>query len=1044
MKRIIQYFVKYPMLANAFIVFTIAIGMASLFALKRSFFPESRIKDIYIDVVNLGTSPVEMEEGVTIKIEESLKGVTGIDEVYSSTSENFSQVHLVTKKGYDIEEVLSDVKNAVDQINSFPDNAERPKVYKKKPLTGAIMLTLYGDVTHFELKKAADHLEDDFLNTGFISQLNIYGIPEMEISINVKEADLYAYGITINEIASIISRENRDISGGTIKTSNEELIIRSENKTTSTEKLKQLIIRSKPDGSNLTLGEIANINLKLAETSSSSHYNGKPSIAVRVNKLPEEDILQITDYIKEYIEVFNNKQDNVQLSVVYDFSVELKQRIDLLTKNGIIGLVLVLVVLGVFLNIRLALWTALGIPISFLGMLFIGQVIGITINQLSLFGMILVIGILVDDGIVIAENIYSHVEKGLTPKEAAIKGTAQVLPSVFTSVFTTIFAFGAFFFLDGKIGEFLIEMGIVVIASLGYSLLEASTILPAHLRDLKIPKQPSRFRKFVDGKMDYLRIQLYGKFVKFSIRYRWQMLSVPITFILILIGMLQGGHIRTSMFPFIDSDYIVMNLELKPGAREQQTKAILQKIDRVAWDINEIYKDSLNGNSIITSTRIDVNDNGNSGALVATLLGSEERNEILSTDLSNLIKKRMGHIPEAEKFTNSGRTFFGKPISITLMSKDIEALNHAKEDLEHQLANIPELTDIIDNNVIGKREIKIDLKPKAYALGLSHLEISSQIRNGFFGKEAQRLQIGSDEVKIWVRFRPEDRASLSQLDNLRIATPKGEQFPLHELVSYTFNRELTTIKHFNGAREVTIEASLVNPDTPLDNISDNIKTNIIPDLLAKYSTVSQKAGGQERERTKLFGSIVFVLPIVIVSIFLLLAVNFRSFAQPFIVLLMIPLGIYGAQLGPFIEGKSVVIMSYLGMVALAGVIVNDAVVFMDKFNENIRSGHKVGASIYEAGISRFRPILLTSITTVVGLYPLIFEQSRQAQFLIPMAITVAWGILIGTLFILLIFPAFIMILNDIRYARGTLYKGRNITRQEVEPAYKEIKDHDKK
>lgn len=1041
MKRIIEYFVKYPMLANAFMFFTIAIGLASLFALKRSFFPETRVKDIYIEVVNPGSSPFEMEEGVTTKVEESLKGIAGIDEVTSSTSENYAQVHITTLKGYEVDEVLSDVKNAVDQINSFPENAEKPKVYKRKPLTGAIKLTLYGDVSPFELKKAADYIEDDFLNTGFISQISISGIPEMEISVNVKENDLSALGLTINDIAQKIAIENRDISSGTIKTAKEELIIRSENKTTSTQKLEELIIRSDANGGLLRLRDIAEVKLQLSETAAASFYNGKPSVGIFVNKLPEEDVLQITDYVKEYLATFNEQQENVQIDITTDYSVELKARIDILSKNGIIGLFLVLIVLGIFLNFRLALWTAVGIPISFLGMLFIGNLVGITINQISLFGMILVIGILVDDGIVIAENIYSHVEKGLTPKQAAIKGTQQVLPSVFTSVFTTILAFGAFFFLDGRIGEFLLEMGIVVIASLGYSLLEASTILPAHLRNIKAPKQASKFRAFIDKKVDYARIKLYGSFVKFSIRYRWQMLALPITFIMILVGMRKGGQIRSSMFPFIDSDFITLNLELTPGAREQQTFHILKKVDSVATIVNNEYRDTLDGKDIIQNTRIDINASGNTGSLVLTLLKGVKRKEILTTEISNKIKNKVGRIPEAEKFTNNGRTFFGKPVSITLLSKDIKALDKAKEELEQQLSTIPELTDIIDNNVIGKREIKLELKAKAYALGLSHQEISSQIRNGFFGREAQKLQIGTDEVRIWVRLRPEDRVSLSQLDNMKIITNSGKQFPLNELVKYDFKRELTTIKHYNGAREVTVEASLLNPDTPLDDITSQVNDEIVPSILAKYQSVSKQTGGQAREQKKLFGSIAFILPIVVVSIFLLLAVNFRSFAQPIIVILMIPLGIYGAQLGHFIEGQPVVIMSYLGMVALAGVIINDAVVFMDKYNENIKAGRPVGISIYEAGVSRFRPILLTSITTVVGLYPLIFETSRTAQFLIPMAITVAWGILIGTIFILLIFPSFIMILNDIRYAIHLLYTGKKVPRNQIEPAYKEEIDH---
>ena len=1035
MRAIIRAFVNNPTWANVFMFSTIIIGIIGFFTLNRSYFPETRVKDIYIEVINPGTSPTEMEEGVTIKIEESLKGIVGIEEYTSTTSENYTQVHILVLRGYDVDEVLSDVKNAVDQINSFPVNAEEPKVYKRKPLTQSIRLNLYGATDRLELKKVADLIESDFLNTGFISQINISGIPEMEISVEIGEETLEKYGFTIADIANAISSENRDISGGSIKTKNEELLIRSESKTTKPNELENVIIRANEDGSFVYLRDVAKVSLQLAETSAITTYKDMPTIGIDVNKLPEEDILKITDYVKDYVETFNQVNSAIQLFVQYDYSVSLNQRIDLLVKNGLIGLLLVVVTLGIFLNLRLALWVALGIPISFLGMFFLANLVGITINQITLFGMIVVIGILVDDGIVIAENIYAKVERGINSQKAAIEGTTQVLPSVITSVITTIVAFSIFFFLNSSIGEFLKEMGIVVILCLGYSLLEAATILPSHLRHVHVPKKESRFRKSINKGVDYTRKRIYGKFVRFGIRYRWLMLIVPLAFLMIVGGLMGGKYIKSSLFPFIDSDFITFDLELTPGKRAYEVQQYLQKVDSATWVVNELYKDELDGKDIVEASRIDVSAQGHTGSLNVKLLDGVSRNNILSTEVANKIKKIVGKIPEARKFTTGGRTFFGKPVSITFIGKDLTALNMAKNDLKSALEQIPDLRDVIDNNELGKREIKLQLKSQAYALGLSTGMIATQIRNRLFGKEVQRLQLGADEVKLWVRYPEKDRSMFAQLDQLKIFTPQGGVFPLNTLATYTIQRELVNIKHYNGAREVTVEASLMNPDTPLDPISDQIKTEIIPKILTKYPSIRTKEGGQERERTKLSESFIIVIPVGLFIIYMLLVTNFRSFAQPIIVLGMIPIGIAGALFGHFFEGKVVVIMSYLGILALAGVIVNDAVVFLDRYNENIRNGLSTGRSVYEAAISRFRPILLTSITTVVGLYPLIFEKSRQAQFLVPMAISVAWGILIGTIFILLLFPSFIMILNDLRYIlRLNRYKNR----ENVEPAFEKI------
>lgn len=1038
MKKLITYFAKYPIWANVTMGFIIVLGIVSMISLKRSFFPERRIKDIYVDVAYPGASPEEMEDGIVIKIEESIKGIAGIEEVHATASENTAQVRVIGLKGYDIDELLSDVKNAVDQINSFPENAEKPKVYKRKPLGSAIFLALYSKNNNlFELKKVAENIEDDFLNSGFMSQVTISGLPTLEISIEITEEKLLQYGLTIQEISTAVSRNNRDISGGSIKSNDEEILIRSRNKTLVASKIGNIILKANSDGSFIYIRDVATVREQFAESPQKTLFNGEEAIGINIFKLPEEDIIQITDYVKDYIDVHNRENTLIKMAVIRDMSIPLNQRIELLADNGWKGFVLVLLVLSIFLNTRLSFWVAMGLPISFLGMIALVSLFDVTMNQISLFGMILVIGILVDDGIVIAENIHTHYEKKKNPLDAVIDGVSEVFPSVLTSVLTTIIVFAAFFFLDGSIGETIGEMAIVVICCLAVSLVEAILILPAHLYVKKNKeKKPNKVREFLNDKIDYVRYKLYGRLLHHLLSWRWVVVGVAFIFISFVIGALQGGIIKKSFFPFIDGDDIEITLELATGTREMETEAILRNINIKIWEINKELsgkrKDSM---QVILFTRLNISD-GHKGKIDISLLDGKTR-DLPNFEIANLIQERVGKIPSAQKFTIGGDSHFGKPISIRLLSNNREELSQAATILKDNLTADPRLKDIIDSGEEGKRELNITLKPKAYFLGLSHYDITQQIRQGFFGQEAQRLQVGADEVRVWVRYPLSDRASLGNLEAIKIKTLNGKQFPLTELVDYTIQRGITKIVHHNGNTQINVEASLKNPNDQASEILQEIEETTLVELKEKFPSLKFRYNGQKRSSEQFQASAMMVLPVVILAIYALIALVFRSYSQPFLVILMIPLGIYCALFGHFIEGKAVVIMSWLGMIALSGVIINDAVVFLEKFNQNMRAGFKVVEAVHDAGVSRFRAIMLTSITTVAGLYPLIFENSTQAQFLIPMAITMAYGVAFGTILILLVFPALILIKNDFGVLRIWIWEGKKPSREEIEPAYQE-------
>lgn len=1052
MKNLVEFFIKHPVWGNTLVFVLVIWGFIGLFSLNINFFPETEQRVFQIQVVYPGSSPEEIEEGVVLKIEEALKGIEGIEQITSVSSENNASVSVEGKKGYDPEKVFRDVKNAVDRINSFPAGIEKPTVFLAKQVERVATLLLQADVDLQTLKKNAELIEDELLSSGVVSQVSLSGFPDLEISVEVSENNLKKFGIKFDDVANAIKRNNIDVSGGSLKTAEEEILIRSRNKKYDAGSIGELIIRGKESGSLLKIKDVAMVKEQFADVPNKTIYNGNRAVTIDVNKTIDEDMLTISNYVKKYIDEYNTKREVLKLVMSRDSSQIVRQRIEMLTSNGVLGLLLVLIVLGFFLNLRLAFWVALSIPVSFLGMFFIGQLAGITINVISLFGMILVVGILVDDGIVISENIYSHYEKGASPMKAAINGTMEVLGSVFASVSTTIVMFLPFFFLDGRMGEFFVQMAIVVISCLAISLLEAAFILPAHLAHSKALrlKEKSPVRVKIDKAIDYLRYNLYGRTLSKIMKYPYKTMAVVFFFIFTVIGLFQGGFIKGTFFPFVDSDNVSIDLSLEPGARDFQTEDMLKQIEEKVWEVNKDLsaqrEDSL---QVILSTRLTIGPgSAEKGNIDVELLDGETRN-LESFKIASAIREKVGLVPEADKLTFGTRQIWGKPVSISLTGRNLKLLNQAKEKLKEELRTFSTLRDVNDNDVKGKRELNIKLKPMAYSLGLSTQDITKQVRQGFFGDEAQRLQVGSDEVKIWTRYPESDRSTQGKLEDVRIKVADRE-YPLSELAEFSIERGIVTINHYNGAREIRIEADLVDLNEPVPPIIEKIKKDIAPKIMSDYPGVRVGFEGQDKENQKFAKSAGKAFILAFLTLMLILALTFRSYSQMGLIIMMIPLGILGAVLGHGIEGKPVSIFSFYGIIALVGIIVNDCVVFLDKFNSNLKQGLKIREAAFDAGISRFRAIVLTSLTTIAGLYPLILEKSRQAQFLVPVAISVAWGIMIVTVFTLLFFPVLILIYNDIRMFFNKCFRyiasiiSRNPlepkpSKESVEPAMREIK-----
>ncbi|MFZ0455595.1 MAG: efflux RND transporter permease subunit [Ignavibacteriaceae bacterium] len=1038
--KLIQYFIKHSIITNWVVLVICVAGTFALFKLEKRINPKMEIDQISIDIPYPGASAVEVEEGIIIKIEEALRGIEGIEKVYSTSQDNYGYLNVQILPGYDMNKAIQDVKNAVNSINSYPTEAEKPIVYQDTQWNRGIMLSIYGPEDLFTLKKIVEEFRDALLKTGKISNVQMWGIPEREFSIEISPENLIRYKLTIEDISQAIRNSNLNISSGSVLTDQEEILIRSYNKKYHASDLRNIEVVSSINGQKIKLADICSVKEQWPENRFYSEYNGRKSVGFNVMYNNNEDVVEVVKVTEEIAKQFEAKYGSlVHFNSFIKETDELQERIDLMSQNGLLGLFLVVVLLGIFLNSRVAFWVALGIPVSLLGMFFTLWVLGITINEMSLFGIIMVIGILVDDGIVIGESIYSQWERyGKTPIRAAIDGTMDVIKPVSISVFTTMIAFIPYFYFYGELGKFVWEIAAVVIISLAFSLVEALIILPAHLahsKALHVNTRDSnlfiRIRQSIDKALEIFLYKIYKKFLAFSLRNRWAVSAGVLAIILLIVGLFQGSHVRAQFFPDLEPPYARIQVEMPAGTSAEVADKIRYKlIDKslkFAKDWDNPEKGELNPiqnyNSWMNAGTINI---------FFVLPSSGERGYSIG-EFSDALSEYIGNVPEAENVTVGGWSFGGSPISVRFQSSDYSQLLKAKDLLKDELKKIDGVKDIRDDTPLGNNEFIVALKPKRKALGFTLRDLTAQLRQGFYGQEVMRLQRGRDEVKVWVRFTKDDRISISQIENLKMRTPSGDYVPFKEVADYKIQRSLRRIRHENGERSVTVYANLDYSKNDLAVILGDLNSTAIPKILSKVDNVSRSYGGQSEEVDKMIGSMTYSMVIAMLVIFTILMFLLKSYLQTLVIMSLIPLGVIGAILGHFIMGIPISILSFLGIVALAGIIINDSVVLMDRFNNLIRNGEDIFDALLDAGVTRFRPIVLTTVTTAAGLAPIIFLRSEQGQFLAPMAVSVAFGLIFGTVITLLILPSALYVLSDIRVL---FHKNKN--RNELEPAYKTV------
>lgn len=1043
MNRAIEWFARNPVAANLLLVMILAGGVLSLFTIKKEVFPEFNADTISVSVVYLGAAPEEVEEGVCVRVEEALQGLEGIKRLRSTASENVGRVLIEVEQGADTRKVLDEVKARVDAISTFPEQTEQPVIQELLFRSQVINVAVSGDADERTLKHLGERVRDEILDLPGISQVELTNVRPYEISIEVSETTLRRYNLSFDEVVQAVRRSSLDLPGGSIKTDGGEILFRTKGQAYRGKQFEDIVLRSFPDGTRLKLGEVANIVDGFEDTDQSARFDGKPAVMVQVFRVGDESALEIKDAIDTYIAKAKLRMpEGIELTMWQDDTKILKSRLDLMVRNGRAGFILVFLSLAIFLRLRLAFWVSVGLAISFLGAFWVIPYYDVSINLLSLFAFIVVLGIVVDDAIVVGENIYAHVERGESGVKAAIAGAKRVGVPVVFAVLTTVAAFSPLLSVPGNMGKFMRVIPIIVIATLLFSLLESLFILPAHLRHLK-PEEDSakisnrikrRWRRFQDEfarRMNLFVRRFYAPSLEFALNWRYGTIAVGIATFVLTIGLAVGGWVKFNFFPNVDADNVVALLTMPQGTPADVTAEAVQRLEASALVLKKEMTRSEDSEPmiehILASTGeqpFRVRQQQGSGRASASFAGahlgevnlqlmpSEER-DLTSPEIAKRWRGLTGPIPDAVELVFSYSLFSaGEPINIQLAGSDYNQLQTAAQELKAAVGEYPGVFDVTDSYRAGKQEVKLKIKPEAESLGLTLFDLARQVRQAFYGEEAQRIQRNRDDVRVMVRYPEEERRSLSDLENMRLRVPGSAEVPFSVAAEADLGRGYAAINRTDRKRTISVTANVDDNVGNANEIMASLQKTALPAILDKYPSVSYSLEGQQREQQETMAGLFDGYLIALLLIYILLAIPFKSYSQPIIVMSAIPFGIVGAIWGHVIMGMDLTILSMFGIVALAGVVVNDSLVMVDFINRERANGLPLATAIREAGIARFRAILLTSLTTFLGLTPLLLERSLQAQFLIPMAISLGFGVIFATFITLVLVPVGYYILED--------------------------------
>ncbi len=1046
MNRIVSWFAANHVAANLLMGFIVVAGLMNVFSIKKELFPEILTNIVNIRVPYPGAGPEEVEQGICIIVEEAVHEVDGVDQVSSTAVEGMGSVQVELDEDADAYRVLDDIKSAVDRIITFPEDAEKPEVSLAVRTSQVINVVVYGDIPERSLKVLAERVRDDLVQRPEITKAEVAGVREYEISIAVSEQTLQRYRLRMDDITQAVRRASLDLPGGEVKTEGGEILVRTKGRRYTGQEYADVVLMTRPDGTKLRLGEIATIIDGFEDVANRSRFDGKPAAMVQVSRVGNESVIDVAAAVKSYVaESAGTLPEGASLAVWEDASKIYVDRVRLLLRNGSIGFVLVFISLSMAMQIRLALWVALGIPISFLGAFWLVPGWGVSLNMVSLFAFIIALGLVVDDAIVVGENVYAQKERGRPPLQASVSGTTEVLTPVVFSVLTTVAAFLPLIAVSGTMGQVMRHIPIVVIAVLGVSLVESLLILPSHLtltgRLEHAPKgEPRRqnvlFRwkdRFQDG-MRWIIAVPYFRTLEWALKRRYVTVAIGVAVVFAALGLFAGGLLKFTLMPKVDADNVVVALTMPEGTPAAETERVLGRIVAALDEAEAEFERGRPGDAprifqnvyaVVGSQPRSSGTRGPMGGRLMAggshvgevnlqLLYGEER-DIPSMKIAQRWRQAVGEVPGVSSLTFSSNLFRGSnPIDIQLSSSRTEDLRAAAEKLKAALANYPGISDVSDTFQEGKTELRLALKPEARLLGVTLDDLARQVRQAFYGDEALRIQRGRDEVKVMVRYPVEERRSLGNIEAMRIRAPDGAEIPFSKVAAVSLGPGYATINRVDRERVVSVRADVNPAVTNANEVLADLTSTVIAGLTAEYHGLRVSMEGEQKDQRESLRSLQRGFLLALFMIYALLAIPFRSYLQPVIVMSAIPFGIVGAILGHFIMGWDLSMLSLFGVVALAGVVVNDSLILTDFINRERRSGRPLFEAVIEAGQRRFRPVTLTSITTFAGLSPMLLEKSMQARFLTPMAISLGWGILFATAITLVLVPTLYVILEDVR------------------------------
>ena len=1022
-KGLIAWFARNSVAANLLMWILLIGGVFGAFGIQKQVFPNFEVNLISVRVPYLGAAPQEVEEGVLLKVEDAIKDLDGIKQITSTATEGMGSVTIEVEEDYDVQVVLDEVKSQVDAIPSFPGNTEKPIVYRTKFQQDVLWIAVYGDASERELKEFAKNLRDDVANLPGISSVQVVGDRDYEISIEMSEYTLQKYDLTFSEVVNAVRQSSVDLPGGAIKSDNGNILLRTKGQAYTGWEFAQIVLLTRADGSRLTLGDIATIDDGFVEDPQYAMFDNQPAVNVRVKAVGDQNALEISKEVNQYLAT--HKKDfpaHIKADAWGDSSFYLADRLNMMLENMFWGGVLVFLVLSLFLKIKLAFWVMVGLPVCFLGTLLVLPMegLGVSINMLSLFAFILVLGIVVDDAIIMGESAYSEIDAKGHSTDNVIAGVKKVaMPATF-GVLTTIAAFSPMLMVSGPFGVIWKTIGLVVIVCLTFSLIESKLILPAHLAHMRLkpydPEKANRFQRFRDffseGIKSFIK-NIYAPFLVKAIKARYVTLAAFVSMLILTYGMFKGDWVRFVFFPTIPNDFVAASIELEPGSSlSQRDKALDTLLDAMYRMDEQLARET--GSGVISHAVAF--DQGSLGGQVFAELSKGELREVTDTEIQRRWREFMPEIPGVKtlNFNAAGGPGGGSDLSFEFSSSNITQLELISKDVKAALAEYNGVSDINDTFSGGADEIQLQLKPQAEALGITLQQLGQQVRYGFYGAEVQRVQRDDEEVKVMVRYPKEERNSIGHLETMRVRSPAGQDVPFEQVADIELGKGYDSIIRVDGQRSVTVSAAVDEDIAEPNEVTMEMITRVIPEIMKKYPRVEFKLQGNSREQMEAMTSLAQGLLFALFAIYALLAIPLRSYTQPLIIMSVIPFGIVGAILGHLMLGHAVSVLSICGIIALSGVVVNDSLIMVDFVNRARQEGHRLMDAAISAGTQRFRAIILTSLTTFMGLVPIMFERSLQAQVVIPMAISLAFGILFATVITLLLVPALYVILDDIK------------------------------